>query len=257
MKKFLLVTAAAAAMVAAASPAAAQTTQVDYAGRIPTIFPPLHIPYTISGNSLNGVGETGVFIGIGTRYIALADAPSNTTQATPTVTVNFALTGRVDKDCSFYAGNSVTNNTTNIDFGVIGIRTGNNENVSDAFEMVDEAEAEIETLTAGCNFNNTVSIAKNNVLGLVNQTASGFDNTQFQNNIPYTVDARWRGVTNQLVGTAPSNQVVSLTTGQQSASLSQGAWRSAMDIDITAPVAPLGLVAGNYTGTMTLTLAAL
>lgn len=249
MKKFLLVTAAAAAMVAAASPAAAETDVVDYAGR--TIFG----PYTISGNSINGAGELGVFLGVGTRYTAEADAPNNSTPVTPTVTVNFALTGEVQKDCSFYAGNN--SSATNIDFGVIGVRTGNNENVGDAFEMVDEAEAEIETLTAGCNFNNRVTVAKNDARGLVNQTASGFDNTQFQNNIPYTVQARWRGVTSQSAGTAPSNQSVGLSTSQQTNSILQGAWRSAMDIDIVAPVAPLGLVAGNYTGTMTLTLAAL
>lgn len=248
MKKTLLGTAAVAALVAVASPAAAQTDTWHYASPGP-------IPYTISGNSPSFGGELGVLLGVGTRYTAEADAPSNTTPATPTVTVNFALTGVVEKDCSFYSGNNAS--ATNIDFGVIGVRTGNNENVGDAFEMVDDAEAEIETLTAGCNFNNRVTVAKNNALGLVNQTASGYDNTQFQNNIPYTVQARWRGVASQTSGAAPSNQSVSLSTSQLTNNILQGAWRSDMEIDIVAPAAPLGLVAGNYTGTMTLTLAAL
>lgn len=253
MKKFLLGSAAVSALVAVASPAAAQTDTRHYAATVP-VFGNLTSNNPGPAEALAWGLARSIF-GIGTRYTAEADAPSNTTPVTPTVTVNFALTGQVEKDCSFYSGNNAS--ATNIDFGVIGVRTGNNENVGDAFEMVDDAEAEIETLTAGCNFNNRVTVAKNSALGLVNQTASGYDNTQFQNNIPYTVQARWRGVTSQTSGAAPSNQSVSLSTGQLTNNVLQGAWRSAMDIDIVAPAAPLGLVAGNYTGTMTLTLAAL
>src|SRR3546814_12987079 len=80
-----------------------------------------------------------------------------------------------------------------IDFGVIGVRTGNNENVNQAFDMVGPATAEIETLTAGCNFNNEVEIVKNDVDGLVNNSATDYDSDEFQANIPYSVTAAWPG----------------------------------------------------------------
>lgn len=250
MKKFLLVTAAAAAMVAAASPAAAQTDQRHYAG----------IPFvgTVT-NPSNGVAfglDLGIaFLNIGTRYTAEADAPSDSETATPTVNVVFTLTGRVNKDCSFYSGNNAS--ARNIDFGVIGVRTGDNENVNSAFEMVGPAEAEIETLTAGCNFNNEVEISKNDIRGMVNNAPGGFDTDEFQANIPYSVNASWTGVALN-AQTSGSAQSLNVATNANAGTKQQGAWRSDMEIDIVAPrITNKGLVAGTYTGTTTLTLRAL
>ncbi|GGC43162.1 hypothetical protein GCM10011371_33270 [Novosphingobium marinum] len=244
---------AAVALVSMSGVAHAQTNERHYAGIIPIV----NIPYTStnpSGLALLGL-EVGLLAGVGTRYTAEADAPSNTTTATPTVTVAFNLSGTVTKDCSFYAGNNA--NATNIDFGVIGVRTGNNENVNDAFDMVGPAEAEIESLTAGCNFNNTVSLAKTNgIQGMVNTAPGGYDTNEFQANIPYEVDAAWTGVAQNAVTTG-SPQSLSVATNQGSNSIGQGAWRSAMQIDINAPVAPLALVAGTYQDTLTLTLSAI
>jgi hypothetical protein len=252
MKKFLLVTAAAAAMVAAASPAAAQTNQRHYAGVV------LGIPYT-STNPSNAAANALDFginvLNIGTRYTATADAPSDSETATDTVNVVFTLTGRVNKDCSFYSGNNDT--ARNIDFGVIGVRTGDNENVNSAFEMVGPAEAEIETLTAGCNFNNEVVISKNDLRGMVNNASTGYDTDEFQANIPYSVNASWTGVA---LGaqTAGTTQSLNVATNANAGTKQQGAWRSDMQIDIVAPrITNKGLVAGTYTGTTTLTLRAL
>jgi hypothetical protein len=256
MKKILTGAVAAIALVGVASPAAAQTNQRHYAGTAPipyTITNPQPIPFF--GNVGLVAGELGVALQVGTRYTAVADAPSDSETATPTVNVAFNLSGTVNKDCSFYAGNN--SNATNIDFGVIGVRTGNNENVNNAFEMVGPAFANIETLTAGCNFNNEVKIAKNDAAGLVNQTASGYDTNQFQNNIPYTVSAAWTGVAFNAV-TAGTPQSLTVGANSLDGTLQQGAWRSAMTIDFNAPaVTSKGLVAGNYTGTTTLTLKAL
>jgi len=255
MKKFLLVTAAAAAMVAAASPAAAQTSERHYAGRLPV--GPLLIPYTSTNPNLGGVIANELLIagGVGTRYTAEADAPSDSATATPTVNVVFTLTGSVNKDCSFYSGNSQS--ARNIDFGVIGVRTGDNENVHSAFEMVGPAIADIDTLTAGCNFNNEVSISKNDIRGMVNNAPGGYDTDEFQANIPYSVNAAWTGVAlnDQVAGTG---QFVNVSTTQNAGAIQQGAWRSNMAIDIVAPaITNKGLVAGTYTGTTTLTLRAL
>lgn len=253
MKKFLFVTAAAAAMVAAASPAAAQTDVRHYAATVPVFG-------NVTSNNPGPIesaawGFARNFLNIGTRYTAEADAPSNTTPVTPTVNVVFSLSGRVEKDCSFYSGNNAS--ARNIDFGVIGVRTGDNENVNSAFEMVGPAVAEIETLTAGCNFNNEVEITKSSVNGMVNGAAGGYDTDEFQANIPYSVNAAWTGVAQNAV-TSGSAQSLNVSTSALSGIKQQGAWRSNMEIDIVAPaITNKGLVAGTYTGTTTLTLRAL
>lgn len=280
MKKILTGAIAAIALVGVASPAAAQTNQRHYAGTgtVNVNVGPINfsapVNYTITNpqpvninpfpflppvnvNVGQALGEAGIALQVGTRYTAVADAPSDSETATPSVTTTFNLTGSVNKDCSFYAGNN--GSATQIDFGVIGVRTGNNENVNNAFEMVGPAVANIETLTAGCNFNNEVKIAKNNPLGLVNQDSSGYDNLQFQNNIPYAVTAAWTGVAKDVVANgSPQSLVVTSTDADGEGTIEQGAWRSAMTINFTAPaVTSKGLVAGNYTGTTTLTLQAL
>src|SRR3546814_18661104 len=58
-----------------------------------------------------------------------------------------------------------------------------NENVNSAFEMVGPAEANIDSLTAGCNTNNVVEINKNDIRGLVNLNPGGYDTDEFQANI--------------------------------------------------------------------------
>lgn len=251
MKNILRGAVAAVALVSMGGVAQAQTAEVHYAGGPVS---PLTNP---TGLALIGAGlnELALLGGIGTRYTAFADAPSDTTPATPVVTVAFKLTGKVNKDCSFYAGNSPSNN---IDFGVIGVRTGNNENVNQAFEMVGKAEAEIKTLTAGCNFNNTVELSKaNGILGLKNNAPGGFVSDDFQANLPYKVKARWTGTTNQAGPSAGSNQDLEVALNQAGATKSQGAWRSALSIGIEAPVADKALVAGNYEDTLTLKLSAI
>jgi len=200
----------------------------------------------------------GNLLGFGTRYTAETTAPDDTETATPTVSAAFTLTGSVNKDCSLYVGNDAS--ARNIDFGTIGVRTGDAENVNSAFEMAGNLHATIETLTAGCNFNNQVSIAKGNQFGdgmnLVGNPG-GFDQTQFQTNIPYTIAASWNGV--PLDAIVPgSTQTLNVGIAQASNSLSQGAWRSPLTIEIDAPaIVNRGLVAGTYQDTMTVTLQAL
>lgn len=251
MKKILSGAVAAIALVGVATPAAAQTNQRHYAGVI------AGIPYTSTNpGGLETFGlELGLGLGIGTRYTAFADAPSDSETATPTVDVVFTLSGSVNKDCSFYSGNNA--GARNIDFGVIGVRTGNNENVNSAFEMVGPAVADIDTLTAGCNFNNEVVITKNNAAGMVNAAAGGYDTDEFQANIPYSVNASWTGVALNTVA-AGTAQSLNVSTTQLTGTRQQGAWRSNMAIDIVAPaITNKGLVAGTYSGTTTLTLRAL
>lgn len=260
MKKTLLTASSLAAVAAlgVAAPAAAQTNEIHYAGTTPTfdytVTNPQDAPFPVN---LIGflIGEGGVAAQVGTRYTAEASAPADSELARQSISVEFDLSGTVNKDCSFYAGN--TDSATTIDFGVIGIRTGDNENVNNAFSMVGDATADIETLTAGCNFNNRVIIAKDDVRGLVNSAPGAYDTDQFTANIPYSVTANWTGVDRgvRAAGTAQTLEVdVSTRRGVER----QGAWRSAMDISIVAPAQPgIGIVAGEYEGTVTLTLEAI
>ncbi|ANK12608.1 hypothetical protein A9D12_06205 [Erythrobacter neustonensis] len=190
-----------------------------------------------------------------TSFTISGSAADDTEAATPTVTNSFTLTGTVNRDCSFYAGNTAA--ARSIDFGVIGVRTGNNENVNAAFEMAGPATANVQTLTAGCNTNNAVEVSKDDIRGMVNANPGGYDTDEFQANIPYSVTATWTGVGLNAV-TAGTSQTLTVAGNANAGSLQQGAWRSAMNIAFNAPaITDRGLVAGTYTGTTTVTLRAL
>lgn len=198
----------------------------------------------------------GGFLGVGTYYNVTGGSLGNTETATPTLPTAFTLTGNVTPDCSFYAGNNAA--ARNINFGTIGVRTGSGENVGDAFEMRAPAVVNINTGTAGCNTRNKVTIAKlNGVDGMTNTAAAaaGYDSNQFTDNLPYTVNANWTGVN---VGQVGAGTGKSLTVGDNEASddLDGGAWRSSFNMLVTIGTPNLGLVAGTYSDTLTVTLAA-
>src|SRR3546814_16024525 len=88
-----------------------------------------------------------------------------------------------------------------------------NENVNSAFEMVGPAEANIDSLTAGCNTNNVVEINKNDIRGLVNLNPGGYDTDEFQANIPYAVTASWTGVALNAQTTGTPQSFTVPTTG--------------------------------------------
>jgi hypothetical protein len=254
---------AAIAMFSAAGIAQAQSTthsttnQRHYAAPVPVLG---NVTLTnpnndFLGNLARGAFDLAVANGIGTRYTATSTAADNTVEATPSVSNAFTLQGNVSRDCSFYAGN--TEGARTINFGTIGVRTGNNENVNAAFEMAGPATATVNTLTAGCNTNNTVSISKNDIRGMVNSNPGGYDTNQFQAHIPYSVTASWTGVAIN-AQTTGSAQSFSVPTTGNAGSVQQGAWRSAMNIEFNAPaITDKGLVAGDYSGTTTVTLTAL
>jgi hypothetical protein len=249
MKKILCSAVAAIALVGVAAPAAAQTSQLHYAGGPFTQTNPSG--FELIGSAAN---EVAIAAGIGTRYTANTFAQnSNTNDATPSVTTTFTLSGTVTPDCSFYAGNG--SGATNLNFGQIGVRTGNNENVSSAFDMRAPAVAIVNTATAGCNFNNEVYLEKSSAQGMVNAAVGlDYDNTQFQANIPYSVKASWVGVN---AGAGSSNggpKDLEVSTTGVNATKAQGAWRSGMTLVFTAPAADNALVAGSYSGTTKLVL---
>ncbi len=164
----------------------------------------------------------------------------------------FTMTGSVSTDCAYYSG---TNNTETLDFGQIGIYTSDDAGPAAAFTMVDDAYVNIDTNLAGCNTANTVRLAKTNVNGLVSDNTGGFDSAEFQNNLPYSVTARYvaAAANTTAVGT---NQTLVLTTALPNITRTHGAWKSAMSLDVEIPQAAKALVAGNYSGTFSVTISA-
>lgn len=234
MKNILRASLAAAALIASAGAAQAQTTLIT------------------EGTGLGGL------LGSGTFYTALSGSlqSANSNTATPNLETSFTLSGTVAKDCSFYAGNSAA--STNINLGQLGVVTNNGANVGDAFEMRAAAGANITSGTAGCNFNNTVTIGKDNgINGMEVVVPSGFDSNQFQANLPYSITANWVGTTNTVGGAPGGSQSLTVGTNEDEDDWTGGAWRSAFNMLITVPAPNKGLVAGTYEDTITVTLAAM
>lgn len=250
MKKLFTMAVAATALTAISAPAAAQTNTNHYKGSI----------LGLEANNPNSVAQffvwdPAVSNNLATQYTATADAADDTETAEQSISRAFTLRGNVSRDCSFYTGNNEAART--IDFGQIGIQTGDNENDDTAFEMVDDLEAEITTVTAGCNTNSEVRISKNDIRGLVNNSGFGYDTNEFTANIPYSVTANWTGVNVGQVA-AGTPQTLTLAANANESFKTQGAWRSRMSIDVNAQrINDRGLISGVYEGVMTVSLSAI
>ncbi|MDP5281313.1 hypothetical protein Q9Q95_20475 [Sphingomonas sp. DG1-23] len=246
MKKLL--SAAAVALLSTAG--VAQANDIAFSGQTPGIF-----GGTTDHSSLLGYG-IGLALSGGVGYNQWGLNDGNTQTASPTVTNTWLIKGTVTKDCSYYGGSSTSHT---LDFGTIGVNTNSNTNVNSAFEMVSPASAVVNSTTAGCNFNNTVTLTKaNGAQGLRNLAAGGYDSNQFQANIPYSVGASFTATTNTSAGAVGSPLTVTAAEGDASKVWTGGAWRSDMTLTINAPN-PTGkaLVAGNYSDTLTVELKAL
>lgn len=240
MKKFLATAAVALAMTSNA----AFADNIGFSGATPvtgnTNNPIVYgIGYVLSGN----VGYTQAGLNAG-----------NVENATPTVTNTWLIKGSVSKDCSYYGGTSTAHT---LDFGTIGVNTQSATSVGNAFDMVSPAVATVNSSTAGCNFNNTVTLSKaNGSQGLLNSAPGGYDTNEFQANIPYQVAATFTAGAQGAVAAAGS-QTLTAATGDASKVGNYGAWRSAMTMIVTAPTPGKALVAGSYQDTLTVELKAL
>jgi methionine-rich copper-binding protein CopC len=191
-------------------------------------------------------------LGVGSKYSDSATSTGNTEDAKTSVSNSFTMTGNVTPDCSFYGGSDTAHD---INLGQIGVRTGNGDNVSQAFNQRDDMTVKVNSATAGCNFNNKVTIAKDNgSAGLLNTDAGSFDPAQFTDRIPYSISASWTGAD---LGTKVTKaQSLTVTQGQGSNVQQGGAWRSAFEMNVTLPAQTnRALVAGKYIDKITVTLA--
>jgi hypothetical protein len=166
----------------------------------------------------------------------------------------FTLEGTVSTDCAYYSGN---NNTETFDFGTLGIYAGDETGPAAAFTMVAPAVLSIDTNLAGCNTNNSVTLSRATA-DLQNGNSSGFDQAVFQDTLPYRVTASYTGSTyNNNVGSAGIPRSLLLDVGATTASENNGAWKSPMSLDVVIPVTAKALLAGEYTGSFSLTIQAI
>lgn len=173
----------------------------------------------------------------------------NTASTSTTNGATFSLQGNVTPDCAYYFGSA---NTT-VDFGVIGINTSDN-NPDAAFEMVGGArELDINSNLAGCNTRNTVTFSKTD---LSTTNGAGFDPAQFTNVIPVKLVAKYKAGVVGGTSTVSEQTVTLANSGNQAAANTHGAWKSSLDMKLTLSNPNKGLLAGDYTGSVGVTIVA-
>lgn len=181
--------------------------------------------------------------------------PGNVGTANSTEEADFTIQGTVDQACVLGAGGDLND----VNFGTIGIYADATSTVENVFTSVGPANGHTRTNLAGCNTANTMTVTKGNgVDGLVNAGAAtgGYDGTTFQANIPYSVAVTYvAGAVGTLAPQASISQFAVSST-ESTDSKANAAWKSgaAFRIDLTDP--SKALVAGTYTDTVTVTLAA-
>lgn len=187
-----------------------------------------------------------------------ATTPDNSNDdANQTVTAQFTMNGTVDKTCAIQGvdgGYANGLSSSSMDLGTIGINAGDDSSVTDLFTMTGPVQLNIHSAAAGCNYNNSLTLTKSSANGLLNTSPGSYDSNQFQANIPYAATASFVGVQSGVGAGSP--QSVNIDSISSSNGGTFGAWRSPLDIDVTMPqVTGKGLVGGQYTGTLTVTLA--
>lgn len=247
--KLASVLAGATAVALALTATAASAGPVVYQGSVTT--PGLFGPVTSTNNLVVGLADlANPGINSNTALITISSSgfANNTAAVTTSNGATFSLSGNVTADCAYYTGNA----NTNVNFGEIGINTSDN-NPDAAFEMVGgDRTLDISSNLAGCNTKNTVTFSKTD---LSTNAAAGFDAAQFTNVIPVELAANF---TAGSVGatTNAGLQNVSLTqAGNQAAASTYGAWKSPLNMAVKLKNPGKGLLAGSYTGTVSLTIA--
>ncbi len=182
--------------------------------------------------------------------------PGNVGNANSSETADFTITGNVSQACVLGAGGDLND----INFGTIGIYADATSTVENVFTSVGPANSHTRTNLAGCNTANTMTVTKSNgVNGLVNTSAAigGYNGNVFQANIPYSIAVAYTaGGVGSLTPQASISQF-QVASGADTNSKSNAAWKSGTSfrIDLTDPTK--ALVAGSYSDTVTVVLAAL
>lgn len=191
-----------------------------------------------------GINDSTALITISSSGFANNTASTSTTNG-----ATFSLQGNVTPDCAYYFGSA---NTT-VNFGQIGINTSDN-NPDAAFEMVGgDRTLDINSNLAGCNTRNTVTFSKTD---LSTTNGAGFDPAQFTNVIPVKLVAKYKAGVVGGTSTVSEQTVTLATPGNQAAANTHGAWKSSLDMKLTLSDPDKGLLAGDYTGSVGVTIVA-
>jgi hypothetical protein len=187
----------------------------------------------------------------GATALALAAGMSASAMAA-TASVTFNVTGNVNESCLI----SFTN--TNMPIGTIPIDTTATDPVGSYFHMTSNPSSTVVG-QGGCNANNTVTITKGNgTPGLHNPTTAIYDPTQFTANLDYNAEVGWTGPYGFYGSGQHPNVNQGLPAGSETAtaSITNGAFASSMDVTAYIFTSPLALLAGTYSDTITVTLTA-
>lgn len=181
--------------------------------------------------------------------------PGNVGTASPSEDADFTIVGTVSQACVLGAGGDLND----VNFGTIGIYADATSTVENVFTSVGPANGHTRTNLAGCNTANRMTVRKGNgVDGLVNTTnTGGYDSNVFQANIPYSIAVQYTaGAVGTLVPQASISQF-QVNTNEDQDFKENAAWKSgaAFRIDISDPTK--ALVAGTYSDTVTVELAAI
>ena len=263
MKKTAFLMAGVAVLALSATAASAQTVGGFSTGQRTTGFGiPLtngvvsvtrDVPSLFGGSSAANIARANNANSNESAWHAVGVSVGNVGEAVRFDNATFSLQGRVSTDCAFYTG---TSNSLSFDFGQIGIYVSDNTGPAAAFTMVAPAAMNFDTNLAGCNTSNTVTVSKNDIRGLVNNSGAGYDSNVFQANLPYSVTGSYTAGAVGSAAPASQGNYISLATTANSTSASHGAWKSAMSLDVAIPVPSKSLLAGAYEGQLTVAIQA-
>ena len=241
----LLAGVAALALASAAQAGTINKGQQTIGGTTYTVPTAQFTPAQNLANAQNGNSATSSWHVVGRSFDNNGTA-SNADGAT------FTLKGAVSTDCAYYTGNA----STTIDFGTIGIYASDDTGPANAFDMTAPANVTIDTNLAGCNTSNTVTVSKNDIRGLVNNSGVGYDSNVFQASLPYSVTGSYTAGAVGSTAAATNGNWINLASNANSTSASHGAWKSAMALNVNIPVPSKSLLAGAYEGQLTVNIQA-
>lgn len=257
MKKIASLMAGAAALALIAAPAMADT--INQGSAIGSFSKGLYGAFAPSGTTdmtnfidfvtLHGLDgqDSGISV-----FTAKGSSAANNGTASNADGATFTLKGAVSTDCAYYTGNA----STTIDFGTIGIYASDDTGPANAFDMTAPANVTIDTNLAGCNTSNTVTVSKNDIRGLVNNSGAGYDSNVFQASLPYSVTGSYTAGAVGSTAAATNGNWINLASNANSTSASHGAWKSAMALNVNIPVPSKSLLAGAYEGQLTVNIQA-
>ena len=229
-------------------PGAPSAPATSWGEHVTGLRPVDHDPYG------NYAGTNDTRAGTESRWAATYEGKDNVGDAGQTDGATFTLRGTVSPHCVFYTGSS---DDLNFNFGRIGIYASENHGPALAFDQVEGAKLKFRTNVAGCNTKNSVTLDRDSAY-LEAAVDFGYDAEQFTNKIPFDVVAKFKAP-NVSQGSHQARDVNLSLEGSSTrpASREYGAWKSPMEIVVDLGTAQKSLVAGDYTGSFSVTIQAL